>query len=201
MAWSNIRKLSSGKTLKGEIEEGLRSLKSVPPMQPGQCDETERRLAEVRNLSRAPTEIAEEVKALDPRQRRLLVHSWTLMARFCRHPDRRTMTKMATLRFEQDARTCSVGSRHASGRFRKVDESTWASTTGPGEVCGALWTARFERDTTVPKIWNYVERISIANPHLATPDLKCSDLKPSEQRYVWGSRDFYAGCDYIKFGF
>ncbi|MBI5127867.1 MAG: hypothetical protein HZA66_00350 [Rhodopseudomonas palustris] len=199
MAWSDVRKLSSGKTLKDEIAKGLDLLKTTKPGKPEECDDLERRVGDIRHPSRASPGIAAEVRALDPRDRRDLVRSWELAAEFCRHPTRQTMIKLVTQRFEQRAMTCSVDGYEAYRRFKKVDESTWASTTGPDGVCGWVSIARFERDAAVPEIWNYVEQRSIAHPHIATPDLKCSEFKPSEQRYVWGVNDFHAGCEFISF--
>ncbi|MCP9630455.1 hypothetical protein NML43_25470 [Rhodopseudomonas palustris] len=201
MSWSDVRKLSAGKTLKEEIAAAISSLKSIDPRKPGRCDTTERRLAEVRNPSRASADLAKEIRALDEGDRRELVRSWALAAEFCRHPNRRLIKRMATLKFEQETRTCSIHSRHALRRFWKLNETTWASADGPNGLCGALWTARFERDPTVPEIWDYVDRFSIGNPDAAKPGLKCSDLKPYEHRYEWGAFDVATGCDYIRFGF
>ncbi|MFC0243499.1 hypothetical protein [Rhodopseudomonas telluris] len=201
MTWSEVRRFSPDKTLKDEIAQGVQSLKTATPMKPEECENLERRLDDIRHLSRAPAGIAAEVKALDPRERRHLIQSWALAAKFCRHPSRQTMTKLVAQRFEQESRTCSFEAYQDYKRFKKVDESTWASTTGPDGICGGVHVARFERDPAAPEIWNYVEQRSITHPHLATPDLKCSDFKPSEQRYEWGSHDVLAGCDFIRFGF
>lgn len=198
MLQTSVRKSSSGKTLKDEIEKGVESLKSEKPLKPEECDGMQKVLEAMRNPPNIDS--AKEIRAM-PVQAREDMAKWLVpFIEYCRNPTPQTMTKFVTANFDRDSRTCNVSGYRFSMNFKKVDDSVWASNSGPDGECGVITIARLEKSPENPSFWNYVQQRVITNPNASVlAGIPCSGFDRSEQRYVWRSKEKYAQCDYVKF--
>lgn len=201
MAQASVSRTFDGRSLKEQIAKGLTSLKTDKPMKPEECDGLDKMVAMVKSPQSAPERAAKEIMAMDPMQKNDILKSLSAAVEFCRAPSAETMTKLVSVNFEKDSRTCNVSAHQFTMVFKKVDDNAWASNVGPSGPCGVVTIARLEREPGEKLFWNYVQRKVVTNPNAtAIGAMKCSELDEQEYRYSWRSREIYAKCDYVKLG-
>jgi hypothetical protein len=202
MEQASVRRESGSKTLKDEIAKALVQLKTEKPLKPEQCAEFEQMVSVIKNPAPA-AQGSLGIQAMDPRAKDDLLKSMSAAAEFCRNPTEQTLTRLTTLGFEKETRTCMVHANNFSLQFKRVAGSqTWASNNGPAGLCGVVTVARLEPDPKYPTFYNYIQKRVVTNPSESMfSNMKCSDLDQGETKYLWQSREIYARCDYIKFGF
>jgi len=202
MEQTSVRRESGSKTLKDEVAKALVLLKTEKPLKPEQCTEFEQMISIIKN----PDPMAEGyagIAAMDSRAKDDLLKSLSAAVEFCRNPTEQNLTKVTTLGFERETRTCIIRANNFSLQFKRVAGSqTWASNNGPAGLCGVVTIARLEPDAKYPTFYNYIQKKVVTNPSESMfGNMKCSDLDQNETKYLWQSREIYGKCDYIKFGF
>ena len=204
MTQASVRRESGGKTLQEEIAKAVAQFKTEKqPLKPEDCAHWEQAVEKIKNPKPGDDGYA-ELKSLEPPVKDDLLKSTVALVDFCKSPSEQTMAKLTTITFEREARTCIVGTNYFSLQFKRVAGShTWASNTGPDGLCGVVTIARLEPDAKYPNFYNYVQKKVVTIPSASMlGKAKCSDMiEQGEYKFVWQSRDIYARCDYIKFGF
>jgi hypothetical protein len=172
-------------------------------LKPEECAQREQAVEKIKNPKPSDDGYA-QLKSLEAPAKEDLLRSVSALVDFCKSPSEQTMVKLTTLGFEKEARTCIVGTNNFSLQFKRVAGSqTWASNNGPDGLCGVVTVALLEPDAKYPNFYNYIQKKVVTIPSASMlGNMKCSDMiEQGEYKFVWQSRDVYARCDYIKFGF
>lgn len=202
MTQASVRRQGGGKKLQEEISKALAQLKTEKPIKPEECAQWEQAVEKIKNPKPTDEGYA-QLSSMEPPAKQDLLKTMSTLVEFCKNPNEQTMTRLTTLNFEREARTCIVGTNSFSLQFKRVPGSqTWASNTGPDGLCGVVTVARLEPDPKYPNFYNYIQKKVVTIPSANFGSMKCADvIEQGEYKFVWQSRDIYARCDYIKFGF
>ncbi|MEY9180364.1 hypothetical protein ABIG06_002286 [Bradyrhizobium sp. USDA 326] len=202
MTQASVRRQGGGKKLQEEISKALALLKTEKPIKQEECSQWEQAAEKIKNPKPTDEGYA-QLSSMEPPAKQDLLKTMSALVEVCRNPNEHTMTKLTTLNYERETRTCIVGTNSFSLQFKRVPGSqTWASNTGPDGLCGVVTVARLEPDPKYPTFYNYIQKKVVTIPSASFGDVKCSDLiEQGEYKFVWQSRDIYARCDYVKFGF
>ncbi|NOJ46052.1 hypothetical protein [Bradyrhizobium archetypum] len=203
MTQASVRRESGGKKLQEEIAKSVAQLKTEKPLKAEECAQWEQTVEKIKN-PKPGDEGYTQLSAMEPPAKQDLLKSVSAVIEFCKNPSEQAMVKLTTLNFDRESRTCIVGTNNFALQFKRVSGSqTWASNNGPDGHCGVVTVARLEPDAKYPTFYNYVQKKVVTIPSASMlGNMKCSDMiEQGEYRFVWQSRDIYARCDYIKFGF
>jgi hypothetical protein len=203
MTQASVHRENRSRKLQDEIAKAVAQLKTEKPLKPEECAQWEQAIEKIKNPKPSDEGFA-QLSAMEPPAKQDLLKSVSALVDFCKNPNEQTIVKLTTVGFEKEARTCIIGTNSFSLQFKRVPGSqTWASNNGPNGLCGVVTVARLEPDAKYSNFYNYIQKKVVTIPSATMlGDMKCSEgIDQGEYKFVWQSRDIYARCDYIKFGF